>query len=174
MIKPSVNLQELRRRIYRKAKAEKTRRFWGLYVHVCKMETLRAAYQAAKANDGTPGIDGESFQSIEARGVGKFLSVIREELLARTYQPSKNRRVEIPKGNGKTRRLGIPTIKDRGGQGAVKLILEPIFTKLHMRTGPPGRRTKRWIEWCTGWCKGLPESLTLISRATSTTFAIIF
>lgn len=127
MIKPSVNLQELRRRIYRKAKAEKTRRFWGLYVHVCKMETLRAAYQAAKANDGTPGIDGESFQSIEARGVGKFLSAIREELVARTYQPSKNRRVEIPKGNGKTRRLGIPTIKDRVVQGALKLILEAIF-----------------------------------------------
>jgi len=91
------------------------------------LETLRAAYQAAKANDGTPGIDGESFQSIEARGVGKFLSVIREELVARTYQPSKNRRVEIPKGNGKTRRLGIPTIKDRVVQGALKLILEAIF-----------------------------------------------
>ena len=127
MIKPSVNLQELRRRIYRKAKAEKTRRFWGLHVHVCKLETLRAAYQAAKANDGTPGIDGESFQSIEARGVEKFLSAIREELVARTYKASKNRRVEIPKGNGKTRRLGIPTIKDRVVQGAVKLILEAIF-----------------------------------------------
>jgi RNA-directed DNA polymerase len=127
MIKPSVNLQELRRRIYRKAKAEKTRRFWGLHVHVCKPETLRAAYQGAKANDGTPGIDGESFQSIEARGVEKFLSAIREELLARTYQPSKNRRVEIAKGNGKTRRLGIPTIKDRVVQGALKLILEAIF-----------------------------------------------
>src|SRR3972149_8022572 len=113
MIKPSINLQELRRRIYRKAKAEKTRRFWGLYVHVCKVETLRAAYQAAKANDGTPGIDGESFQSIEARGMGKFLSAIREELLLRTYQPSKNRRVEIPKGNGKTRRPGIPPPKGR-------------------------------------------------------------
>ena len=127
MINPSVNLQELRRRIYRKAKAEKTRRFWGLHVHVCKLETLRAAYQAAKANDGTPGIDAESFESIEARGVEKFLSAIREELVARTYKPSKNRRVEIPKGNGKTRRLGIPTIKDRVVQGAVKLILEAIF-----------------------------------------------
>src|SRR3972149_3080201 len=143
MIKPSVNLQELRRRIYRKAKAEKTRRFWGLYVHVCKMETLRAAYQAAKANDGTPGIDGESFQSIEARGVGKFLSVIREELLARTYQPSKNRRVEIPKGNGKTRRLGIPTIKDRVVQGAVKLILEAIF-EADFHTSSTKKRPRWW------------------------------
>jgi len=127
MIKSSVNLQELRRRIYRKAKAEKQWRFWGLYVHVCKPETLRAAYQAAKANDGTPGIDGESFASIEAKGVEKFLENIRQELLNRTYQPSKNRRVEIPKGNGKTRRLGIPTIKDRVVQGALKLILEAIF-----------------------------------------------
>ncbi len=127
MTKPSIDLQELRRRIYRKAKAEKTKRFWGLYVHVCKLETLRAAYQAAKANGGTPGIDGASFESIEAKGVEKFLEEIREELLTGTYRPSKNRRVEIPKGNGKTRRLGIPTIKDRVVQGAIKLILEPIF-----------------------------------------------
>jgi len=127
MIKPSVNLQELRRRIYRKAKAEKQWRFWGLYVHVCKMETLRAAYQEAKANGGAPGVDGESFEWIETQGVERFLAAIREELLRRRYRPSKNRRVEIPKGNGKTRRLGIPTIKDRVVQGAVKLILEPIF-----------------------------------------------
>ncbi len=91
------------------------------------METLRLAYQQAKANDGTPGIDGESFASIEARGVEKFLSPIREELLSRSYKPSKNRGVEIPKGNGKTRRLGIPTIKDRVVQGALKLIWEAIF-----------------------------------------------
>jgi RNA-directed DNA polymerase len=127
MIKPSINLQELRRRIYRKAKAEKQWRFWGLYGHVFKLETLRAAYQAAKANDGTSGIDGESFSSIEARGVEKFLNEIAQELLAGTYKPSKNRRVEIPKGNGQTRTLGIPTIKDRVVQGAVKLILEAIF-----------------------------------------------
>ena len=127
MIKPSINLQELRRRIYRKAKAEKQWRFWGLYVHVTKPENLTAAYREAKANDGTPGIDGESFQSIEIRGVEKFLDEIRRELLSGTYEPSKNRRVEIPKGNGKTRRLGIPTIKDRVVQGAIKLILEPIF-----------------------------------------------
>ena len=127
MTKSSVNLQELRRRIYRKAKAEKQWRFWGLYVHVIKMATLRAAYQQAKANDGTAGIDGESFATIEGRGVEKFLSAIREELHSRSYKPSKNRRVEIPKGKGKTRWLGIPTIKDRVVQGALKLILEAIF-----------------------------------------------
>src|SRR6266404_8846696 len=127
MTKPSVNLQELRRRIYRKAKAEKSWRFWGLYVYVTKAETLRAAYREAKANDGAPGLDGESFEAIEARGLEKFLRGIQEELVARTYKPTKNRRVEIPKGNGRTRKLGIPTIKDRVVQGAVKLILEPIF-----------------------------------------------
>lgn len=127
MIKPSITLQELRRRIYRKAKAEKKWRFWGLYVHVCKLETLREAYREAKANDGTPGLDGASFEAIEAQGVEKFLKAIQEELLTRTYKPTKNRRVEISKGGGKTRRLGIPTIKDRVVQGAVKLMLEPIF-----------------------------------------------
>jgi RNA-directed DNA polymerase len=127
MTKPSVNLQELRRRIYRKAKAEKSWRFWGLYVYVTKAETLRAAYREAKANDGAPGLDGESFEAIEARGLEKFVRGIQEELVARTYRPTKNRRVEIPKGNGRTRKLGIPTIKDRVVQGAVKLILEPIF-----------------------------------------------
>jgi RNA-directed DNA polymerase len=127
MIKPSINLQELRRRIYRKAKAEKQWRFWGLYVHVTRAETLRAAYREAKVNDGAPGLDGVSFEDIEAQGVEKFLAAIRQELLTGTYQSTKNRRVEIPKGNGKTRKLGIPTIKDRVVQGAVKLILEPIF-----------------------------------------------
>src|SRR5262252_8368335 len=138
MIKPSINLQELRRRIYRKAKAERQWRFWGLYVHVCKMETLRAAYQRAKTNDGTPGIDGESFQTIETKGVEKFLEGIRQELLERSYQSTKNRRVEIPKGNGKTRKLGIPTIKDRVVQGAVKLILEAIFEADFYISSPMG------------------------------------
>lgn len=127
MIKPIVDLQELRRKIYRKAKAEKTWRFWGLYVHVTRVETLRMAYREARTNDGAPGLDGMSFEDIEAQGVEKFLAAIRQELLTGTYQPTKNRRVEIPKGNGKTRKLGIPTIKDRVVQGAVKLILEPIF-----------------------------------------------
>jgi RNA-directed DNA polymerase len=104
MIKPSINLQELRRRIYRKAKADKTWRFWGLYVHVFKLETLRAAYQEAQANDGAPGLDGVSFEDIEFQGGEEFLNNIQRELLTRTYKPSKNRRVEIPKEAGKIRR----------------------------------------------------------------------
>jgi RNA-directed DNA polymerase len=127
MINTSISLQELRRKIYIKAKAEKQWRFWGLYCHICKPEILREAYRLAKANEGAPGIDGKSFKDIEAEGLEEFLEGIRQELHTRTYRPMPNRRVEIPKGNGKTRTLGIPMIKDRVVQGALKLILEPIF-----------------------------------------------
>jgi len=127
MIKASVSLQELRRKIYSKAKAEKHWRFWGLYCHICKKEVLEEAYRLAKANGGAPGIDGRRFEDIEAEGVEGFLGGIRQELLSRTYRPMTNRRVEIPKEKGKTRILGIPTVRDRVVQGALKLVLEPIF-----------------------------------------------
>jgi len=127
MIKASVNLQELRRKIYSKAKTEKHWKFWGLYCHLCKKEVLEEAYRLAKVNKGAPGIDGKSFEDIEAEGVDGFLEGIRQELLSRTYRPMSNRRVEIPKEDGKIRVLGIPTVRDRVVQGALKLILEPIF-----------------------------------------------
>jgi RNA-directed DNA polymerase len=127
MRKASVSLQELRRKIYIKAKADKQWRFWGLYGHITKPEVLREAYRVAKANHGVPGIDGRSFEEIERDGVEGFLEGIRQELFNRTYRPMANRRVAIPKGNGQTRLLGIPTIRDRVVQGALKLILEPIF-----------------------------------------------
>jgi RNA-directed DNA polymerase len=122
-----VSLQDLRRRIYVTAKADKTKRFWGLCVHVAKRETLRAAYDLAKRNDGAPGIDGVTFAAIEAAGVETFLAQLRDDLVTRTYRPLRNRRVEIPKRGGKVRVLGIPAIRDRVVQGALKLILEPIF-----------------------------------------------
>jgi RNA-directed DNA polymerase len=127
MRRASISLQELRRKIYIKAKADKQWRFWGLYCHITKPEVLREAYRLARANKGAPGIDGKSFKEIEAEGLEGFLEGIRQELHDRRYRPMPNRRVEIPKGNGKTRMLGIPTIKDRVVQGALKLILEPIF-----------------------------------------------
>jgi len=123
----SISLQDLRRRLYVKAKAEKTKRFWGLYVHVAKLETLRAAYEIAKKHNGAPGIDGVTFAAIEAGGVEGLLAQLRDELVARTYRPLRNRRVEIPKRGGKVRVLGIPAIRDRVVQGALKLIMEPIF-----------------------------------------------
>lgn len=128
MIKAPIDLQDLRRRLYAKAKAEPAWRFWGLYVHICKMDTLREAYALAKKNDGAPGIDGVTFEAIEAGGVETFLGQLRDELLARTYRPMRNRRKEIPKDGGrKVRVLGIPAIRDRVVQGALKLLLEPIF-----------------------------------------------
>jgi RNA-directed DNA polymerase len=142
MIKASVNLQDLRRRIYVKAKTETTWRFWGLYVHVCKMETLREAYALAHNNDGAPGSDGVTFAAIEAQGVEAFLGRIRDELVQRTYVPLPARRQEIPKDGGKVRVLSIPAIRDRVVQGALKLILEPIF-EADFQPGSFGYRPKR-------------------------------
>src|SRR5262250_1964936 len=127
MIKAPIKLQDLRRRPYVKAKAEPTWRFWGLYVHVCKRETLWEAYQLAKQNNGAPGVDGVTFQAIEAEGLEKFLEQLRKELVQRRYRPRRLRKVRIPKEGGKTRQLSIPCIRDRVVQGALKLILEPIF-----------------------------------------------
>ena len=142
MKKTSISLQDLRREIYIKAKAEKTWRFWGLYTHVCKEETLQRAYQMAKENNGAPGIDGVTFKAIEEAGVEKFLESIRGELVRGAYRPARNRRKEIPKGNGKVRVLGIPNIRDRVVQGAMKLILEPIF-EADFQEGSYGYRPKR-------------------------------
>src|SRR6266436_4832219 len=110
MTKASIDLQDLRRRIYVKAKAEPSWRFWGLYVHVCKMEAL--------------------------------LEQLRDELIGRTYQPLPARRQEIPKDGGKVRVLSIPAIRDRVVQGALKLILEPVF-EADFQPGSFGYRPKR-------------------------------
>jgi RNA-directed DNA polymerase len=142
MIKAPIDLQDLRRRLYVKAKAEPSWRFWGIYVHVCKMETLRKAYVLAKANNGAPGIDGMTFEVIERQGTGHFLEQIRGELIQRTYVPLKARQCEIPKDGGKVRVLSIPAIRDRVVQGALKLILEPIF-EADFQPGSYGYRPKQ-------------------------------
>ena len=142
MIKAPIELQDLRRKIYVKAKSESSWRFWGLYVHVCKMETLQAAYALAKKNHGAPGIDGVTFEAIEAQGVQGFIEQLRKELVERTYRPARVRTVEIPKGSGKVRVLSIPTIRDRVVQGALKLILEPIF-EADFQPGSFGYRPKK-------------------------------
>jgi len=142
MTKTPISLQDLRRSLYVKAKAEPTWRFWGLYVHVCKMETLREAYQVAKSNDGAPGSDGVTFDAIEEGGVDRFLEQIQGELILRTYRPMRARKKEIPKDGGKVRVLSIPAIRDRVVQGALKLILEPIF-EADFQPGSFGYRPKR-------------------------------
>ena len=142
MIKASISLQDLRRKIYLKAKSEKTWRFWGLYVHVCKTETLQEAYRLSKENNGAPGIDGVTFEAIEEEGLEAFLEQIRSELVSGTYRPMRNRGKEIPKEDGKVRILGIPCIRDRVVQGALKLMLEPIF-EADFQEGSYGYRPKR-------------------------------
>jgi RNA-directed DNA polymerase len=125
MTKSPISLQDLRRRIYVKAKAESTWCFWGLYVHICKMETLQAAYQMAKSNHGAPGIDGITFDVIEESGVESFLKQIQDELVHNTYQPMPVRKREIPKNGGnKVRVLSIPTIRDRVRQSSTLQLLD--------------------------------------------------
>jgi RNA-directed DNA polymerase len=142
MTKAPSSLQDLRRSLYAQAKAEPAWRFWGLYVHVCKRETLREAYEMAKANDGAPGVDGVTFGAIEESGVESFLQQIRDELVSNTYRPMRARKKEIPKDGGKkVRVLSIPSIRDRVVQGALKLILEPIF-EADFQPGSYGYRPK--------------------------------
>ena len=143
MTKAPVSLQDLRRKLYVKAKAEPSWRFWGLYLHVCKGETLQAAYDMANANDGAPGSDGVTFEAIEEQGVASFLWQIQDELIQRIYVPLPARKKEIPKDGGhKVRVLSIPAIRDRVVQGALKLILEPIF-EADFQPGSYGYRPKR-------------------------------
>ena len=143
MRKAPISLQDLRRSLYVKAKAEPSWRFWGLYVHVCKMETLREFYRMARSNGGAPGIDGVTFEAIEESGAESFLGQIREELVTNTYRPMRARKKEIPKDGGKkVRVLSIPAIRDRVVQGALKLILEPIF-EADFQPGSYGYRPKR-------------------------------
>ncbi|MFP3030875.1 MAG: group II intron reverse transcriptase/maturase [Wolbachia sp.] len=91
------------------------------------METLEEAYKLTKKSNGAPGIDGVTFESIEAESLKEYLQQIRHELITKTYSPNRNRRKEIPKSGGKFRKLNIPCIRDRIVQTALKLILEPIF-----------------------------------------------
>jgi len=142
MTNAPISLQDLRKRLYIKAKAEPEWRFRGLYVHVCKLETLQEAYAMAKSNNGAPGIDGVTFGAIEESGAQGFPEQIRNELVEFRYLPLAVRKKEIPKDGGKVRVLSIPAIRDRVVQGALKLILEPIF-EADFQPGSYGYRPQR-------------------------------
>ncbi len=121
------NIRNLQKKLYLKAKAEPDFRFYLLYDKVWRADILDHAYEVARANDGAAGVDGMTFDAIEAADVEEWLSGIGKELRERTYRPDPVRRVMIPKPNGGERPLGIPTIRDRVVQTAVKLVTEPIF-----------------------------------------------
>ena len=120
-------IRELQIKLYRKAKNEPEFRFYLLHDKVSRADVLLRAWTLAKANHGAPGVDNESFEDIESRGVREWLDGLRKELHDKTYKPQPVRRVMIPKPGGGERPLGIPTIRDRVAQTAAKLILEPIF-----------------------------------------------
>jgi RNA-directed DNA polymerase len=120
-------IRTLQRKLYGKAKAEPGFRFYILYDKVWRADILRHAYQLACANNGAPGVDGITFDRIEAAGLEDWLTRLGEELRAKTYRCQPVRRVMIPKAGGGERPLGIPTIRDRVVQTAAKLVLEPIF-----------------------------------------------
>ena len=128
MLTTPETIRTLQRKLYRKAKQEPACRFHALYDKVYRADILSHAYRLVRANKGSAGIDGVTFEAIEA-GEGKtaFIAELEEALRNKTYKPAPVKRVMIPKSNGGQRPLGIPTIRDRVAQMAMKLVIEPIF-----------------------------------------------
>ena len=121
-------IRTLQRKLYRKAKLEPAYRFYALYDKVYREDILSHAYALVRSKKGAPGVDGVSFEDIEAEGgAGILLAKVREDLKGKKYRADAVRRVWIPKPDGKRRPLGIPTIRDRVVQMAVKIMIEPIF-----------------------------------------------
>jgi RNA-directed DNA polymerase len=138
-------VRDLQIKLYRKAKNEPGYRFYQLYDKVYRTDILLRAYQLAKANEGGPGVDEETFDDIESRGphgVMEWLNGLGKQLHDKTYRPQPVRRKMIQKQGGGERALGIPTIRDRVAQGAVKLIVEPIF-EADLEPNAYGYRPKR-------------------------------
>ena len=119
----------LQRVLYRSAKQQPRRRFHALFDKVARGDILGRAWEEVRANRGAPGVDGITIAQVEASGVAAFLQDLAAALRTGTYRPAPLRRVHIPKPGqpGKTRPLGIPTVRDRVAMTAAKLVLEPIF-----------------------------------------------
>jgi len=127
LIAPETKLEELRGKLYARAKTEPTLRFYSLYDKIDRKDVLVAAFKKSKSKHGAAGVDGQTFEMIEEYGEERWLLELQKELQEKTYQPRAVKRVLIPKPGGGERPLGIPTIKDRVAQRAANLILGPIF-----------------------------------------------
>jgi RNA-directed DNA polymerase len=139
---PLEKVRVLQRKLYRAAKAQPQRTFGVLFDKVCSLEVLWAAWEQVRRNRGAAGVDGETIETIEARGTLEFLLKLQEELIQQRYRPQPVRRVFIPKSDGRQRPLGIPGVKDRVAQAAVKIVIEPLF-EASFRPGSYGFRPKR-------------------------------
>lgn len=117
----------LQSKLHQAAKEDLCRTFGILYDKVCQWEVLWTAWIRVQRNKGAPGVDGRTILAIKEEGEVAFIRAIQQELMEKRYRPQPMRRVFIKKPNGKLRPLGVPVVKDRVVQGAVKLILEPIF-----------------------------------------------
>jgi RNA-directed DNA polymerase len=124
---PPATVEKLQTALHAKAKEASQYRFYALYDKIYRRDVLGHAYERCRANQGAPGVDGQTFDDIEKYGVGKWLDELSEDLRKKTYQPQAVRRVWIPKPDGNKRPLGVPTIRDRVVQMAAVLVLEPIF-----------------------------------------------
>lgn len=121
------SVRELQRTLYRAAKADPRRRFGILYDKVFRRDVLLEATRRVLANRGVGGVDGQTVEQLRAYGVERFVDELQRDLMAKTYEPSAVRRCYIPKPDGRQRPLGIPTLRDRVAQMAVKLVIEPLF-----------------------------------------------
>jgi len=124
---PLKKVQEFQRGLYLKAKRKEGGRFYSLYDKVYRWDILVEAWKRVRANKGCAGVDNKSIRDIEKMGIRSFLKEIQKDLKEKTYRPDNIKRVYIPKSNGDKRPLGIPTLKDRVVQMAMKIVIEPIF-----------------------------------------------
>jgi RNA-directed DNA polymerase len=125
-IKTPDKVRKLQRTLYRKAKEDKRWRAWSLYADLCRRDVLEAALKAVLGNAGAAGVDGVTTVAVKAEAVA-FLAGLQTQLREKSYRPSPVLRVWIPKADGKRRPLGIPTVKDRVVQAALRVLMEPIF-----------------------------------------------